>query len=45
MNSSELEWSSGLPDQYEVEITESHRLSDTSFNDTNNNVTLTVHGK
>lgn len=46
MNSSELDtdWSR-QPDQYEVEITESHRLSDASFNDTNNNTTLTFQGK
>lgn len=46
MNSSELdsEWY-GLPDNYEVEITESHRLSDVGFNDTNQNGTLTYQGK
>lgn len=47
MNSSselETDWSR-LPDQYEVEITESHRLSDASFNDTNNNATLTFQGE
>lgn len=47
MNSSselETDWSR-LPDQYEVEITESHRLSNASFNDTNNNATLTFQGE
>lgn len=40
MNSSDSEW----PDNYEVEITESHRLSEVSFNETNNNGTLTFQG-
>lgn len=47
MNSSELV-DSGLkilPDQYEVEITESHRFVDASFNDTNNNITSSFQGK
>lgn len=46
MNLSDLDsvWS-GAPDAYEVEITESHRLTDVNFNDTNNNATLTFQGK
>ena len=43
MNSSELD--SEWPDNYEVEITESHRMSDSSFNETNNNGTLNFQGK
>lgn len=45
MNSSELDIEWFGPDQYEVEITESHRLVDASFNDTNNNATLTFQGE
>lgn len=33
------------PDQYEVEITESHRFVDATFNDTNNNFTSSFQGK
>lgn len=43
MNSSEQD--SEWPDNYEVEITEAHRFSDGSFNETNNNGTLTFQGK
>jgi hypothetical protein len=44
MNSSEFdsEWSA-LPDNYEVEITEGQKLTE-SFNDTNSNSTLTYQG-
>lgn len=46
MNTSEVdsEWS-GAPDMYEVEITESHRLSDANLNETNTNGTLTFQGE
>lgn len=46
MNSSELdyEWSE-VPDKYEIEISESQRLSDNTFNDTSYNETLTMQGK
>lgn len=46
MNFSELDsdWS-GLPDNYEVEIKEGQRMSDVSFNETNNNGTLNFQGK
>lgn len=46
MNGSEqeFEWS-GVPDQYEIEISESQRFSEVNFNDTNSNQTLTIQGK
>lgn len=45
-SSSELDFeSSGLPDNYEIEISESQQLLDITFNETSNNGTLTIQGK